>query len=36
MQTEGNDLVGKFNQEYLPNRADAILGKQGVGASFQP
>jgi hypothetical protein len=36
MQTEGNDLVGKFYQEFLPNRADAILGKLGVGASFQP
>jgi hypothetical protein len=30
MQTEGNDLVRKFYQEFLPPRADAILGKVGA------
>ena len=36
MQTEGNDLVGKFYQEFLPTHADAILGKLGVGAKLEP
>jgi hypothetical protein len=36
LQTEGNDLVGKFYQDFLPTRADAILGRLGVGASLQP
>src|SRR5262249_40950620 len=29
LQTEGNDLVRMFYQDFLPPRADAILGKIG-------
>jgi len=30
LQTEGNDLVRMFYQDFLPPRADAILGKVGA------
>jgi hypothetical protein len=36
LQTEGNDLVGMFYQDFLPSRADSILGKLGVGAQLVP
>lgn len=32
MQTMGNELVRQFYEEFLPNRADAILGKLGLRA----
>jgi len=32
MQTTGNELVRQFYEEFLPTRADAILGKLGLRA----
>jgi len=32
MQTEGNELVRRFYEEFLPTRADAILAKLGLKA----
>lgn len=31
-QTQGNELVREFYEEFLPPRADAILGKMGITA----